>query len=232
MADAADLKSAARKGLWVRIPPPAPLTWSAQRCPADDGVIVGKDGSQVTGPDLWRSPGTQGAQVEIVEYNPEWPCIFEHEAAVIMNACRPWITDVHHFGSTSVPGLAAKPTLDIVPIADSSTECTESVSAMTGLGYRYRGENGIPGRFYFDKIVDGRTAVHAHMFPAAHPDVRKHLAFRDYLRTHPDAARNYELLKQRLASKYRDDRLAYTEAKAEFINRIIAMAGADIVAKP
>ena len=91
---------------------------------------------------------------------------------------------------------------------------------MTGLGYRYRGENGIPGRFYFDKIVDGRTAVHAHMFPAAHPEVRKHLAFRDYLRTHPDAARNYELLKQRLASKYRDDRLAYTEAKAEFINRI------------
>lgn len=182
--------------------------------------------------DIWLSLGTQGAHVEVVEYNPEWPRVFEREAALIMKACGPRITKVHHVGGTSVPGLAAKPVLDIVSVADHPSECAESVSGMTGLGYRYRGENGIPGRFYFDKIVDGRTVVHAHMFPAGHPDVRKHMAFRDYLRTHPDAAREYELLKRKFAAEYRNDRRAYTEAKAEFTSRILAAAGTDIVANP
>ncbi len=181
----------------------------------------------MTGPDRWRSLGTQGAHVDIAQYNPEWACVFEREAAIIMKACSAWISEVHHVGSTSVPRLAAKPILDIVPIADSPVECAESVSAMTELGYRYRGENGIPGRFYFDKIVDGRTVVHAHMFPAGHPDVGKHLVIRDHLRSHPSAARDYEGLKRTLAAKHRDDRRAYSEAKAQFIHGILASTGVD-----
>ena len=195
-------------------------------------IISKIDGLTMTGVEEWRSLGTQGAHVEIVEYNPEWPGVFEREATVITKACRAWITEVHHVGSTSVPGLAAKPILDILPIADSTVECAEAVSGMTVLGYRYRGENGIPGRFYFDKVLGGRTVVHAHMFPAAHPDVEKHLRFRDHLRTHPDAAREYEMLKRKLATKHRDDRRAYTEAKAEFTRGILAAAGAEIVAYP
>ena len=131
---------------------------------------------------------------------------------------------MHHIGSTAVPGLAAKPVLDIVPVASSPVECSEAMPVMAKLGYRYRGENGIDGRFYFDKIVDGRTVVHAHMFPVDHPDVRRHLVFRDYLRSHSDVACDYEDLKRRLASKYRDDRQAYTEAKAEFIGGVIEAA--------
>ena len=178
----------------------------------------------MTGTDGWRSLGTQGGHVEIAEYDPEWPRVFGREAAAILEACQPWITVVHHVGSTAVPGLAAKPILDITPIAANSVECAKAVSGMTKLGYRYRGETGIPGRFYFDGIVDGRTVVHAHMLPVGHPQVRQHLVFRDYLRTHPDAARDYEQLKWTLASKYRDDRPAYTQAKAEFTNGIIEAA--------
>ena len=186
----------------------------------------------MTDSDIWRSLGTQGGHVEIAEYNPAWPGVFELEAAAILEACQPWITEVHHVGSTAVPGLAAKPILDIAPIAANPVECAKAVPGMTKLDYRYRGENGIAGRFYFDRIVDGRTVVHAHMFPVGHPDVRKHLMFRDYLRTHPDAARDYEQLKQTLASNYRDDRRAYTEAKAGFTNAIIAPADAGPITNP
>ena len=174
--------------------------------------------------DRWRSLGTDGAHIKIVEYDPEWPRVFEREAEAILQECRPCITEVHHIGSTSVTGLAAKSVLDMMPVAATPGDGAKAVSKMTMLGYLYRGENGIPGRFYFDRVIDGRTVAHVHMFPARHPDVRKHLVFRDHLRAHPDAAQDYERLKRRLASKYRDDRRTYTDAKAEFINMIIDTA--------
>ena len=174
----------------------------------------------MTDADPWRSLGTRGGHVEIAEYSPDWPRIFEREAAAIMAACRPWVTEVHHVGSTSVPGLAAKPVLDMMPIAAGTPEGLEAVPRMTALGYLYSGENGIPGRFYFRQgRVDGRTVAHVHMLPVGHPDARKHLVFRDHLRTHPDAAREYERLKRELASKYRDDRRTYTDAKGRLHQR-------------
>ena len=179
----------------------------------------------VTG--YWRSLGTRGGHVEIAAYSPDWPRAFEHESAAILEACRPGVIEVHHVGSTSVPGLAAKPVLDMMPIAASPAAALEAVSRMAALGYRYREEHGIPGRYYFDKAADGRTVAHVHMFPVGHPAIRTHLLFRDYLRMHPDAARDYERLKWGLASKHRDDREAYTDAKAEFIEGIIEVAMRD-----
>ena len=172
----------------------------------------------------WNPLGTQGGHIEIVEYNPGWPRLFERESAAIREACGPRVVEVHHVGSTAVPGLAAKPVLDIMPVAAGPAEALEAVSRMTSLGYRYRGENGIAGRCYFDKAVDGRDVAHVHMFPAGHPAIRTHLAFRDYLRTHPQAARDYERLKRTLAVKHRNNREAYTDAKAAFIEGTIAAA--------
>ena len=120
--------------------------------------------------------------------------------------------------------MASKPVLDMMPVAAGPAEALAAVPRMTSLGYRYRGENGISGRFYFEKAVDGRTVAHVHLFTLGHPTIRKHLAFRDYLRTHRDAARDYERLKHALAEKYRDDREAYTDAKADFIEGVIAVA--------
>ena len=145
----------------------------------------------------------------------------------LLKASRPWVVEVHHVGSTAVPGLAAKPVLDMMPVAAGPAEALAAVPRMTSLDYRYRGENGIPGRCSFEKDVDGRTVAHVHLFTLDHPTIRKHLAFRDYLRTHRDAARDYERLKRALAEKYRDDREAYTDAKAAFIEGNIdaAMGG-------
>ena len=176
----------------------------------------------------WHSLGTPGEHIEIVEYNAEWPRTFEREAAAILAACRPWVTDVHHVGSTSVPGLAAKPILDILPVAAGAAEAPEAVSRMTALGYRYRGENGIAGRFYFDRVVEGRTVMHVHMFPAGHHEIRRHLVFRDHLRTNPDVTRDYERLKRELALRYREDRRAYTDSKAAFITAVIDVAMTEI----
>ena len=175
----------------------------------------------------WHSLGTPGEHIEIVEYNSDWPWVFEREAGAILADCRPLINEVHHIGSTSVPGLAAKPILDVLPVAAGPAEALEAVSCMSALGYRYRGENGIAGRFYFDRIVDGRTVMHVHMFPSGHPEVRRHLVFRDHLRMNPDAAREYERLKRELASRYRDDRRTYTDSKAAFITGVIDTALSD-----
>ena len=172
----------------------------------------------------WNSLGTQGGRIEIVEYNPDWPRLFEREAAAILKACGPRVVEVHHVGSTAVPGLAAKPVLDVMPVAAGPAEALEAVPRMASLGYRYRGENGIAGRCYFEKAVDGRIVAHVHMFPPDHSAIRRHLVFRDYLRAHPDAAHDYERLKRDLAAKHRNDREAYTDAKAAFIEGIIAAA--------
>ena len=99
----------------------------------------------MTDADPWQSLGTRGGHVEIAEYSPDWPVVFEREAAAILEACRPWVTEVHHVGSTSVPGLAAKPLLDMMPIAAGPAEGLEAVPRMTALGYLYDGESGIPG---------------------------------------------------------------------------------------
>ena len=175
----------------------------------------------------WGLLGTDGGHVEIVEYRPRWAEVFERERAAILERCQPWVSEVHHVGSTSVPGLAAKPILDIMPVVASPDDGEKAVGPMTTLGYRYRGDNGLPGRFYLDKVVDGRTVVHCHMYPQDHSDVRKLVAFRDRLRSHRETAFEYERLKRKLALKYRDEREAYTDGKGTFISKTTALALAD-----
>ena len=177
--------------------------------------------------EFWDPLGTDGGHVEIVEYRPEWAEIFERERTAIIERCRPWSMEVHHVGSTSVPGLAAKPILDIMLVVANASDGENAVEPMIALGYRYRGENELPGRFYFDKVVDGRTVVHCHMYPQDHSDVRKLVAFRDQLRTQRETACEYERLKRELASKYKDDREAYTDGKGAFISKTTTAALAD-----
>ena len=172
----------------------------------------------------WSPLGTDGGHVEIVEYRLKWAGIFESERTAILERCRPFVMEVHHVGSTSVPGLAAKPILDIMPVVANPSDGESALGPMTTLGYRYRGENELPGRFYFDKIVNGRTVVHCHMYPQDHSDVHKLVAFRNQLRTDSVMARDYEHLKRELALKYRDDRPTYTDAKGAFIREMTDLA--------
>lgn len=176
----------------------------------------------------WSSLGTDGSHIEIVPHRSEWAEIFVRVKEAILGACSPAVTRVEHVGSTSVPGLAAKPLLDVMPGILQAEDGEKTVAAMEALGYLYRGEYGIPGRFYFVLFHRGRCVVHAHMFPIGHPDWERLLLFRDYLRTHSEAAGEYARLKRGLAERFRNDREAYTESKGGFIGEIEALARARV----
>lgn len=160
--------------------------------------------------------------VVIVDGDPLWAEMFSEEKARILEALDGLDIAVEHVGSTSVPGLAAKPIIDIMVVVPDPATAQKAVEPLTVLGYDYRGELGIPGRFYFAK---GRPrSHHLHMYPRCHPEIARLLFFREYLRANPDAAHEYAKLKRALAEKFRDDREAYTEAKRDFIKSIEAKA--------
>lgn len=184
--------------------------------------------------------------VIIVDYDPSWPARYAAEAErLIANLGTGYA--IEHIGSTSVPGLAAKPVIDILVAVDDESLLDVSaeveavpgehspiepagpenhvglVGAVTACDFTYRGVNGLPGRLYFFR--HGRNSAHVHI---AHRDswvVHDHIAFRDWLRVHPEDAANYETLKRDLATMYRDDRVTYTMSKSKFIRGILLQAG-------
>jgi GrpB-like predicted nucleotidyltransferase (UPF0157 family) len=157
--------------------------------------------------------------VRVVPYDPSWPEQFETERARVAASLGELPARVEHIGSTAVPGLAAKPIVDVMVGRPSGSELAPYVEALRGLGYDYRGENGLPGRHYF-KRADPRP-YHLHLVVLGGDFWRTHLLFRDALRQSPRLALEYERLKRDLAARHGDDRLAYTSAKGPFITGVL-----------
>ena len=155
-------------------------------------------------------------------YNPDWPSQFAAARAELLTACGNLLIEVHHVGSTAIPGLAAKPVIDMLPVLRRYEDGTLCVPLLQSLGYTYRGDYGIIRRHYF---VRGTPRSHqAHMFAAENPEVERHLLFRDYLRAHAGERDAYAALKGMLAEKFGADRKAYSEAKTPFCERIDRLA--------
>jgi len=156
----------------------------------------------------------------IVDYNPAWPELFEQEKAHLLAALGDRVETIEHFGSTSVPGLAAKPVIDIlIGVRDLAEVERFCIAAITGLGYEYVPdyEDEMPNRRYFRRSdADGVRTHHVHLWPVDHPDYDRHIVFRDYLRTHPDEAAAYEAVKRELITQF-DDGNDYAEAKSVFV---------------
>src|SRR5687767_6311471 len=134
--------------------------------------------------------------VVLAEYNPEWPHMAARHSENLL-VLGPCLLAVHHIGSTSVPGLAAKPIIDLMPLVTDLTELDQERHQVEALGYQWHGEFGISGRRYCtlaDKA--GIRIVQLHFFEAKSPEVKRHIAFRDYLRAHPEAAEEYEMEKR------------------------------------
>jgi len=159
--------------------------------------------------------------IEVVPYNSHWPQMFEAEAALIKKALGNNCIAIHHIGSTAVPGLSAKPVIDILPVVKSLIEVDRKAEAMQQIGYQALGEYGIPLRRFFQKGGDLRTH-HVHVFEKSNPAIRRHLQFRDWLRSHPEDAKAYQELKLELASKFPNDSESYVKGKAAFIQSIAA----------
>jgi len=173
---------------------------------------------------MWKRFGTEHDRIELTEYNPEWPAVFEAESARIRAACGSALVAVEHIGSTALPGIAAKPVLDLMLGVLRLEDADELAAPMRALGYEYAGRYEAFGRFSFVLRVHGRRVSHAHGFVMDGAHWRRHLFFRDHLRSHPEAAARYESLKRKLAARYEDDREAYSDGKTPFLRSIEALA--------
>jgi len=163
--------------------------------------------------------------VIIVDYDPTWPDVFDVERARIETALAGLQARVEHVGSTAVPGLCAKPIIDILTGVPDLGVADRCVPALVALGYEYfpQHETTMPERRYLDRIGEP-LSYHLHVVANGGDFWQRHLAFRDYLRAHPAAAAEYDRLKRELAQRYRNDREAYTNAKTGFIRSIEARA--------
>jgi GrpB-like predicted nucleotidyltransferase (UPF0157 family) len=160
--------------------------------------------------------------VRLVPYDGTWPLEFAAEADRIERACDELPIRLEHIGSTSIPGLAAKPVIDILAGRPSNVAGSAYVTAFKQIGYEHKGAYGIPGRNYFRKGTP-RTH-HVHLFSWSSELWRDHLLFRDYLRAHPEIAREYETIKRELAIMYLQDKEQYTDAKGPFVRSIVRRA--------
>ena len=157
--------------------------------------------------------------VTVTAYDPRWPQLYEREAAAISAALGGALSAIHHIGSTAVPGLAAKPIIDIMPVVHSLAGADAARGALEALGYEYLGEFGIPGRRYLRRGGDERTHQ-VHIFADGdRENIARHLAFRDYLRAHPDVCAEYAALKRALAARYPYDIESYCDGKAGFVKK-------------
>ncbi|WP_065235420.1 GNAT family N-acetyltransferase [Legionella brunensis] len=162
--------------------------------------------------------------IQVVPYNPQWSLLFEQEAAQIRNALGANCFEIHHIGSTAVPGLAAKPVIDMVPVVKDIRKVDDANDAMQALGYEVKGEFGILFRRYFQKGGDLRTH-NIHVFEINNPEIERHLRFRDWMRSHKEDRDTYANLKRELAKKHPDDILAYCLGKDAFITDIDTQTG-------
>lgn len=159
-------------------------------------------------------------RVILFPHDPDWVNLYQEEADQLASALSSEITAIHHMGSTAVPGIFAKPIIDIMIVVKDINRIAQYNHRMETFGYSPRGELGIPGRRYFSKDKDGVRTHHVHIYQASNPEIDRHLGFRDYLISHPDAAHAYSKLKEELANKFADNIDQYTEAKSDFIRSI------------
>lgn len=164
--------------------------------------------------------------VIVVPYDDKWPEMFEAESLLIKTLLGGVAKDIHHIGSTSVPGLSAKPIIDILLEVSDINELDRYNSAMAHAGYVIRGENGISGRRYLIKGGDQRSHQ-VHAFASGDIQVLRHLVFRDYLRENTHIAEMYAELKHSAARLSRNNAHRYSAHKANFIAHHLRLAQAE-----
>jgi GrpB-like predicted nucleotidyltransferase (UPF0157 family) len=163
-------------------------------------------------------------RVEIVPYDPAWQGLFAEEAAHLRALLPAWLIGrIEHFGSTAVPGLAAKPIVDMLLEVRSMEHVVQHIAPILkreGYEFFWRDrERGLPGiayAWFIRRDTAGRRTHHIHCLEPGSSEWER-LLFRDHLRAHPEVARAYGVLKQRIAAEHPDDRLAYAKAKTDFV---------------
>ena len=160
----------------------------------------------------------------LVAPDPNWPAQAQNLGDAWRSAL-PGLVAVHHIGSTSVPGLPAKPVIDLLPVFESTMDMDAARPAVEALGYEWLGDHGLPGRRYARRdTADGTREVQAHCYPVAHADIARHLAFRDALRASPALRAAYTAEKARCAVLHPGDPAGYGACKSPWIEKAEARA--------
>ena len=166
--------------------------------------------------------GLESGVVRLVEYDPRWPALFSAEAQRIRAHCGPLAPRLEHVGGTSIPGMCAKPVLDMAAGRSGSASLQDYVAALEQAGYEHRGERGVPGRQFFRRGEP--RAYHLHLVEEGGALWRAYVAFRDHLRANAEAAGRFADLKRVLAARFPHDREAYMDAKSSQVQEILRRA--------
>ncbi|HDR4459690.1 GrpB family protein [Bacillus cereus group sp. MYBK249-1] len=158
-------------------------------------------------------------KIVVVPHENHWSEKFQMEAKRLKSAM-PETVKIYHIGSTSVPGLAAKPIIDMIMEVENIERVDGWNERFIELGYIVKGENGISRRRYFIHGTEEKRSYHLHVFEKGNPEIVRHLAFRDYMMAHCEEAEAYATLKKELAEKYKYDGALYTEGKNEFVRNV------------
>ncbi len=164
------------------------------------------------------------SRIEVHPYNPEWPRTFEQLRAELWPVVQHASMAIEHVGSTAVPGLAAKPVIDLCIVVASPRDIPFVAKALATLSYTHQGELGVPDRHAFKATRPG-PRHHLYASPRKSLSMRNHLGVRDYLRVHPEAASEYGALKQRLAQQFPEDIDSYIAGKTDFLLGVLAQVG-------
>jgi GrpB-like predicted nucleotidyltransferase (UPF0157 family) len=159
-------------------------------------------------------------RVEVAAYDAHWVDLYQAEAERLAGVFGDLLVEMYHIGSTAIPGLAAKPVIDIMPLVRAIEQVDALTPAMEELDYLAKGEAGISGRRFFIKPSDAVRTHHVHVFQWGDPEGIRHLAFRAYLTAHPQLSEEYGKLKTRLAHQYPFDIHAYMDGKNEWVQSV------------
>ena len=156
-------------------------------------------------------------EVTLVPPNPDWSRLALDEAPRFLQAAGDAVATFHHIGSTSIPGIWAKPVIDLIAEVHSLEKLELRRPAIEAAGYEFWGEYGLPRRRFCPRTEDGQRLANLHCYQSGDPELLRHLAFRDYLRVHPDLAQQYQNLKQHCCNQHPNDVMAYSACKNDWI---------------
>jgi len=169
--------------------------------------------------------GLQRKKVKLTPYNLEWKKIYKKEGESICDAVGEYLKDIQHIGATSIPGVKAKPIIDIIIGVKHLKDGKKFIKPLKKLGYQYKkNTRGIKERYFFAKGIEKNRTHYIHIAKINGRFWKNCIHFRDYLRKHKRAVKEYNKLKEGLAKKYKDNRDKYTAQKYFFIQKIIKKA--------
>jgi len=160
-------------------------------------------------------------KVILVSHNPEWKKHFQDEANQLKHILSDAIVEIHHIGSTAIPGILAKPIIDLLPVVSSLQKIDAQRKFLQAAGYQWYGEYGIQGRRYLVRPGKDEDVTHVHIYETGHPEIERHLAFRDALLNDAFLAAGYDQLKLRLQKRFKNERERYQEGKRDFIEQVL-----------